>query len=250
VNRRALRRGNWSVQELERLRELLPRRGVQAMAILLRRSAECVYRKAMEIMRQPPRKGAWRQPDDELLRCAWGVLDRRLLGAILGRAPGEVVDRAQVLRAAPRGGIWTAAERRRLKVLYGTRSDEDLEVALQRGRGEIAAMARQLCLAKDKRFRATGAVARPAAGAARMPRWQAAEVAVLRSCYGVIDNLELARRLGRSVAGVANKASQLGLRKGGDLLARIGRCNVGLRQDRAAGRGDAGGTAAATADTD
>ena len=33
---RGLRRGNWSVQELERLRLLLPQRGVEGTAALLR----------------------------------------------------------------------------------------------------------------------------------------------------------------------------------------------------------------------
>jgi len=41
---RNLRRGNWSVQELERLRHLLPRRGVDDAARLLRRSPESVRR--------------------------------------------------------------------------------------------------------------------------------------------------------------------------------------------------------------
>lgn len=228
--RRGLRRGNWSVQELGRLRALLPRRGVQATATLLRRSPDGVYRKAVEIMSQAPRRGPWSAADADLLCCAWGVVDRRLLGAILGRAPGEVMARAARLRQELRSGPWSHAERHRLKQLYGTRGDDDLVVALQRSRSEIAAMARELCLAKDKRF-AAAARARTAAGAAlrSMPRWTPAEVELLEEIYASTDNLEVARRLGRTVTSVANKANQRGLRKSADLLRRIGRANVTWR---------------------
>ncbi len=71
-----------------------------------------------------------------------------------------------------------------------------------------------------------------------MPRWTLAEMGTLRSLYPDRDNLEIARRLGRTVASVANKANQLGLKKSRDLLADIGRVNV---RSRYAGsdRGDA-----------
>ena len=51
----------------------------------------------------------------------------------------------------------------------------------------------------------------------------------LRELYPDNDNLDIARRLGRSVASVANKANQLGLHKSAALLARIGRKNVAVR---------------------
>ena len=50
---RPLRRGNWSVQELERLRLLLPHRGVAQTAALLRRSPDSVQRKALALLRTP-----------------------------------------------------------------------------------------------------------------------------------------------------------------------------------------------------
>ena len=40
MSQNPLRRGNWSVQELARLRLLLPQRGVEQTAVLLRRSAD------------------------------------------------------------------------------------------------------------------------------------------------------------------------------------------------------------------
>jgi len=233
VSGRPLRRGNWSVQELERLRQLLPRRGVADTALLLRRSVASVFRKAMEILRVPPRRGAWTGSDDERLRDSWGSIEPRLLGPMLGRPPAEVLRRAQELRAALRSGEWSRAELQQLKELYGTRRDDDLEVAVQRPRAEIAAMARRLCLAKDKRFAAhlhgrPGGSGDGAAGK-RMPRWTDAEVTMLRGLYGDLDNLAVAKRLGRTVTSVANKANQLGLKKSPRLLAAIGRTNVGLR---------------------
>jgi len=234
VSDRSLRRGNWSVQELGRLRELLPRRGVDATATLLRRSAASVYRKAMEIMRSAPRRGVWSEDADAMLCDAWGVVDRRLLAAMLGRTPGEVVKRAAALRRDLRSGPWTQEERHRLKCFYGTRSDEDLVVSLQRPRAEIIAMARELCLAKDKRFAAAARIrAKVDRGPTRtMPRWTASEVEILRDSYASSDNLEIARRLGRTVTSVANKANQLGLRKSAALLADIGRANVYWRYSR------------------
>jgi hypothetical protein len=232
---RPLRRGNWSVQELARLRQLLPWRGVAATAALLRRSPESVERKAVDLLRTPTRRGPFAPADDQTLRDAWGAVDARLLGILLGRTPAEVRARAAELRARPQSGPWTSKERLRLKRLYGTRSDGDLEVCMQRRAADLAAAARALCLAKDKRHAA--AVRTGAAGGVartRMPRWSAAEVARLRELYPKLDNLAVAQALGRTVTSVANKANQLGLHKGGAVLAAIGRANVARRYQAAA----------------
>jgi hypothetical protein len=257
---RPLRRGNWSVQELARLRQLLPWRGVAATAALLRRSPESVERKAVELLRAPARRGPFAGADDQLLRDAWGAVDARLLGVMLGRTPAEVRARAAELRARPHSGPWTSKERLRLKRLYGTRSDADLEVCMLRRVADLAAMARDLCLAKDKRHAAAARPAGPAPSAAvartRMPRWAATEVARLRELYPTLDNLAVAQALGRTVTSVANKANQLGLHKDGAVLAAIGRANVSRRYQPAEGvaappmpsaparRGDAADTAA------
>lgn len=238
MSTRRLRRGNWSVQELERLRQLLPRRGVADTAVLLRRSAASVLGKAMDILKVPPRRGPWTASDDQRLRESWGAVEPRLLGPMLGRAPADVVRRAGDLRRQLRSGEWDRAETQLLKDLFGTRRDEDLEVALQRPRAEILAMARQHCLAKDKRFAAhttrPDRAAQASAGepVGKMPRWRPAEIEMLAALYPDLDNLTVARRLGRTVTSVANKANQLGLRKSPGLLARIGRTNVGLRYGR------------------
>jgi hypothetical protein len=228
----SMRRGNWSVQELERLRLLLPRRGVQDTAILLRRSPESVRKKAASLLANPPRKAAWTHDDDLRLRTSWGVLEPRLLGLLLGRSAADVLRRVGQLRERLHTGPWSRAELAMMKRLYGTRADDDLEVALLRPRTEVVAMAAQLCLAKDKRFRKA---AQTRAAAKAMPRWTAAQVERLRTLYPDLDNLEVARQLGRTVTSVANKAHQMGLHKSRDLLARIGRDNVAVRYGDTAG---------------
>ncbi len=241
---RGLRRGNWSVTELERLRQLLPRRGVEAMAALLRRSVASVQRKAAEMLRVPPRRGDWTASDEQMLRESFGALDLHLLSLALGRQPADVRRRAELLRANVRHGPWTRAEELLLKDLYGTRFDADLEVSLSRSAADIVAAARRLCLAKDKRFAARAEPDEVAPQ--RMPRWTAAEVEHLRACYPDRPNLEVARLLGRTVTSVANKANLLGLKKAPQVLADIGRKNVGLRYGRDdSGAGSVGGEAAA-----
>lgn len=246
MSTRRLRRGNWSVQELERLRALLPFRGVKVTAALLRRSADSVQRKALDLLSVPSRKGDWTDSDDWQLRQAWGAVELRLLAPMLGRPASEVLARANGLRQRTTSGPWSFTELRLLKKLYGTRSDQDLEVSLMRSRVEIAEIAERLCLAKDKRFQAERgqllvdepvrfamaadtAKARPSRVRSAMPRWTAEEVDRLQEIYPEHDNLAVARALGRTVISVANKAYQLGLRKSTTLLASIGRLNVAHR---------------------
>jgi len=250
VTDRALRRGNWSVQELERLRQLLPRRGVADTALLLRRTESSVFRKALRLLRVPLRRGAWTASDDTRLRECWGAVDARLLGPMLGRPLADVRKRVVELRARLRTGSWSPDERQLLKELYGTRSDDDLEIALGRPRDDVVAKARELCLAKDKRFRAHSNAAgvalvmgEPSAGAEKfprseMPRWTHEQVEKLRALYADRDNLAVAREIGRTVASVANKANLLGLKKCPQLLADIGRANVAFRYRERSASGD------------
>lgn len=221
---RGLRRGNWSVQELERLKLLLPRRGVDDTALLLRRSTDSVRRKAFELFRGNPRRSVWTAEDDLLLRRAHGAVEPRLLGVILRRPMQDVNARIEALRRSLRSGAWTRSELRMLKEFYGTRTDEDLEVCLLRPQEEIRRQAEAMCLQKDKRFHKAITAERQ-----RMPRWTDAEVRRLREIYPDRPNLDVARALGRTVASVANKANQLGLRKSSELLADIGRTNVAVR---------------------
>ena len=235
------------MQELERLRQLLPRRGVADTALLLRRTENSVFRKALRLLRVPLRRGAWTARDDTRLRECWGAVDVRLLGPMLGRPLADVRKRVVELRTRLRTGPWTPDERQLLKELYGTRSDDDLEIALGRPRDDVIAKARELCLAKDKRFRAhrgaavvAAVMGEPSAGAefprSEMPRWTHEQVEKLRALYADRDNLAVAREIGRTVASVANKANLLGLKKCPQLLADIGRANVAFRyRERSAG---------------
>ena len=89
----------------------------------------------------------------------------------------------------------------------------------------IEAVAAEHSLAKDKAF------VRKVSGEAstRMPRWTRAEIEVLQGEYECCSNLEIARRLKRSVKSVVSKAHNLGLKKSTERLRAMGRENVSLR---------------------
>lgn len=226
MSARGLRKGAWTVQELDRLRQLLPWIGVDASAALLRRSPDAVRRRAALMLQNKARRGEWTEADDEALRTSWGALEPRLLGSMLGRPSAEVIRRANALRGHRREGAWSHEDDQLLKRVYATRATRDLEVCLQRSSLDIESRAKSLCLQKDKKF-ASGKPGDEAGS--RQPRWTAAEVATLRGLYATRDNLVIAQQLGRSVDSVANKAWQLGLHKGASARARIGRANVAFR---------------------
>ncbi len=73
------RRGNWSMQELEKLQSLYPRSGEHQAARLLGRSVESVRRKAEELFRQPNKHCAWTSEEDYTLRKAYGYGWRKVL---------------------------------------------------------------------------------------------------------------------------------------------------------------------------
>jgi hypothetical protein len=96
---------------------------------------------------------------------------------------------------------------------------------LGRSVAEIGRLAQEHGLQKDKAF------LRKLRGepATRMPRWRAEELRFLRENYATLSNLELARKLGRSVKSVVSKANRLRLEKGADRLREMGRENVSAR---------------------
>ena len=110
-----LRRGNWSVQEMQRMRALLPRRGVVDTARLLRRTADSVRRKALELFSAKPRRTPWTAEDDMALRESWGALEPRLLAALLGRTTPDLHKRALQLRSKIASGPWTREDDQLLK---------------------------------------------------------------------------------------------------------------------------------------
>jgi len=221
------KKGNWSAAELDRLKVLYPKCPEDRVSVLLNRSAKSVRRRARAIFQRSPKRGAWTADDDHRLRVAYGVLGTKEISLVLARSERDVLARVEVLRSARRRGPWSAREIALLKQLYGIRTDEDLEVCLSRSARQIAKVATDYCLSKDKRFE----VQQPRSDQQRrkMPRWTAAEESRLEELYPDHDNLEIARLLGRSVLSVANKASQLGMRKSLESLRQMGRKNVAIR---------------------
>jgi hypothetical protein len=220
-----MKRGNWSTHDLERLRALYPKSREESVARLLRRSVPSVQRKAREIFAVSPKKLEWSGGDDLRLREGFGVLDFNALCLVLGRSAADVSARIATMRTSLRTDRrWTRVEIGLLKRLYGSRSDEDLVVCLSRPGLELRAKAEELCLSKDKGFLAKiGDAKQP------MPRWRTEEIVLLCERYPTSTNLNLAHRLHRSVASVANKANQLGLKKEPSVLREMGRRNVSAR---------------------
>ncbi len=222
------RRGSWSTQEIEKLRSLYPRSEERHVARLLGRSVESVRRKAEDLFRRPNRRGSWTRDEDEMLRQAYGLLTPAALGLVLARSQRDVRQRVRHLRTQLRSGPWTSREQLLLKRVYGNRSDHNLVACLSRPKADILRMASRLCLSKDKRFLASVR----SYMASSMPRWSPAEVQRLQLLYPHMDNLQIARLMGRSVASIANKANQLRLGKAAALRKRIGQRNVAARYRR------------------
>jgi len=112
---------------------------------------------------------------------------------------------------------------RELKRRYGSTPDDVLAEELGVRIETVQRHAFELGLRKDKRS---------FPGLTTMPRWTDEQLAVLDAAYPTVPNVEIARRLKRSVRSVISKASKLGLRKSPERLHEMGRKNVLLRRDR------------------
>jgi hypothetical protein len=64
-----------------------------------------------------------------------------------------------------------------------------------------------------------------------MPRWKAQDLEVLREDYATLSNLEIARKLSRSVKSIVSKAHHLELKKSSERLRVMGRENVRARYE-------------------
>ena len=220
-----LKRGNWSTPDIERLRQLYPRSSEESVARLLRRSVASVQRKALTLFSRPVQSREWCYEDDLQLREGFGVVEFSALCRVLGRPARDVKKRIDLFRAQLCAGQpWRRLDLGLLKKLYGSRADQDLVVCLSRPVAEIREQAKQLCLSKDKGYRSKMVDA-----GTKMPRWGTDGISQLRALYSSTPNLQLAQILDRSVASVANKASQLGLRKETRVLKEMGRRNVAVR---------------------
>jgi hypothetical protein len=219
------RRGRWSQAEVAVLRDLYGLRDLRAIARELNRSEESVRRKAEELFRGAGRTGPWTVQEVERLKRYLGLNGPEVIARILGRPREEVERQIFALGRIQRDGGWTRKEVQHFRRVYGTRRDEDLSVIFGRTLRSVQRLAEDLCLAKDKAFlkRQRGE------GATRMPRWRESELALLRELYPTTANLEIARRLDRSVKSVVSKAHHLGLKKAPQRLEEMGRENVSLR---------------------
>ena len=219
------RRGRWSQAEVARLRELYGLRDEALIARELGRSVASVRKMAEQVCRAEPRQGPWSAQEVQELKRYLGVTTPEVIARLLGRPEGEIRERITELGRIQKDARWTRDELVEFKRIYGTRTDDDLTRIFGRPLDQIRTKAAEYALAKDKAFlrRLKGEVA------TRMPRWQADELEILKEMYPKHANLEIARRLGRSVKSVVSKAHNMGLKKDLERLREMGRENVSHR---------------------
>lgn len=220
------RRGRWSAEEIERFKELYGLKDEAAIARELQRSVQSVRRVAEQVFGGKPRSGPWTDEEVSVLKKYLGASPVETIARIMMRTVEDVERQVAELARVRQDGPWAPEDLSDFKRIYGTRSDEDLAIIFGRRVDAIRACARDLCISKDKSF-----LRRRSGGRAttRMPRWQRDELEVLRELYESCSNLEIARRLDRSVKSVVSKAHNMGLKKNPDRLREMGRQNVSLR---------------------
>lgn len=179
---------------------------------------------ALELFHEK-RSGPWTSADVERLKKYLGAAATEVIARILGRDQKEVERQIFELGRVQHSRDWSRQEVAELKKVYGTRSDEDLAKVFGRSVDSLLRKAKTLRLAKDKAFlrKLSGR------GASRMPRWSSDEIQLLVELYPLTSNLEIAKRLDRSVKSVVSKAHHMGLKKGKERLQEMGRQNVSLR---------------------
>ena len=172
-------------------------------------------------------KGPWTANEVLRLKRYLGATTEDVIARVLGRDVEDVKKQILDLGRIQVDGDWSRDEIAELKRIYGTRTDEHLQVIFGRPQSEITAVAAKYALAKDKAF------VRKLSGEAttRMPRWTTEELEILERDYASRSNLEIAKRLDRSVKSVVSKAHNLGLRKSSERLRKMGRENVSLRYE-------------------
>jgi hypothetical protein len=219
------KRGRWSNAERARVRQLYGLRDEVLIAQALKRPVASVLRVARDLFGAPIKTGPWTEGETAQLKRYLGASSPEVIARILGRSAAEVRARIEALGQVRNTERWSRAETAELKRIYGSRPDEALALIFGRCPDEIRRVAGECGLSKGKAF------VRKLSGknATRMPRWQPAELELFKSSYTTRSNLELARRLGRSVKSISSKASQLHLKKSRERLREMGRLNVSSR---------------------
>ncbi len=225
---RRRRSGPWSHAEVERVKRLYGLHSEQEIARRLNRPYASVRRILHEIYdRGERRSGPWSADEVRELRLLLGAAPTEIIARKLRRGPQDVERKVRELQGQIRPRPWTSQEEQELKTLYGSRDTKHLEIIFARPAEQIEAKARELCLAKSKAF-----LSRVAHERVRMPRWTEEEIDLLARLYPDHDNLEIARRLGRTTKSIVSKAHDLGLKKSPERLRLMGRQNVRRRYDR------------------
>ena len=222
---RTSKRGRWSKAAWTRLRELYGLRDNAAIARELKRPVASVERMATRLFPREPRSGPWTAQEVLELKRYLGASSPEVLARVLGRSVQDVQAQVIELGRVQRGSGWVRAEIAEFKRVYGTRTDEDLARIFGRSMSDIRRLAGEHSLSKDKAFlrRLKGEPS------TRMPRWGPEEIDILRESYATHSNLELARRLRRSVKSIVSKAHHMQLKKSFERLREMGRENVGVR---------------------
>ena len=219
----------WTDAKVDALKRHFGSRDELFLARELGCTPEELLAKAWEIFDEPARSGTWTEGDVDQLRRYLGVAEPGLIGRIIGRSEEDVNRKVVALSLELTAESFSVDEVVSFKRLYGTRTDEDLALIFGRTVQTIARAATELCLSKDKAFlKRHGDQPKPV----RMPRWSEAELAELRELYPQTSNLDIAKKLGRSVKSVVSKAHNLGLKKDKARLQQMGRQNVRLRYKR------------------
>ncbi|MCB9880726.1 MAG: hypothetical protein H6832_18335 [Planctomycetes bacterium] len=253
-----LKRGNWSVGELSKLRACFARRPIEQLARELRRSEAAVRERARRSFARRTRPGRLDASDERLLAEMVGVATLADMALVLARTEDAIVAQLHAWHARRRSGRWAARDLQFLKDFGSKRPLWALELVTGRTAKVLEKRCLELCLGIDRTLvevplpgiapdaPVSGSDAGPdraeverertvvlsPARSRRMPRWSTADIERLRVLYPVRANLEVARMLGRSLKSVRAKAGQLGLRKTKDRLEAMGRENVRVRYQR------------------
>ena len=235
-----LKRGNWSVEELSRLRASFARRPVEQLARDLRRSVPTVRDRAARLFAGRERAGPLDSQDLQQLRVMVGVASVAEMALVLGRCASEVLQQLRQLAAQARSGRFAAWELAYIKEYAAKRPLWALVLVTGRSQAAIERQCKRLCLGHDKslisvdlpEIEAERIVILEAATPRAMPRWKPEDMETLRALYPFQPNLDVARILGRTVKSVRAKAQALGLKKCPQRLAAMGRENVRIRYER------------------
>ncbi|MAB79641.1 MAG: hypothetical protein CMJ89_09860 [Planctomycetes bacterium] len=172
------------------------------------------------------KSGSWAANDvDELKEylgatSTLGMARVRAIARLIGRSAASILAQLSIM---PRE--WTWEEIRTLKRIYGSHSLGTLSLVFGRSEEDVRSMAGKHALGRNK------ASLRKLNGQGRigMPRWTATELTVIKKEYPLRSNLEIARKLKRSIGSVVSKGHRLGLKKDPSRLKSMGRENVSHR---------------------